>query len=532
MTLPWPSALRTPLLAAALASLLAPRSGRAAEHTHSSGASRAVQPADATSAPSTSSAPSTAPGAPALEIVPPSPSALPPRAGAPAPVVAPTAHEASDPSAAAALAAGSASASSGSLDLRSRPARSGVARLTVPIAETMATTLVILEWNRWVGQAPWADVTPGSVRRNLDSRWVLDHDDFWVNQVGHPYQGTWSFTAARSSGLGFWASAPFAFGASALWELAGETEPPSINDQVTTTVAGIVLGEVLHRFAGALRAEGGAWREVAAGVLEPMGALNGRLVGPADAQRAPPSRWRLGLGAALPADGAPGQRRPMADTSLSITWGVAGSEGLAIRRPFDHFVLDFDWTAASDPVATVRVRGLVAGTTFEAGPARGLFGAFLSFDFATPPGERISTSALGFGGSAATDLGGGLALEGDAIASVILLGAGGSVPSADGLDRNYRFGPGQQGLLGLRLVYGTRARAEVAVRQYLLLSAESPGGDELIVHGTASAVLRIAGPHGLGIETTRLLRRADVAGDAVRNADSILRVYYTLLGGS
>jgi len=493
--------------AVAIAALLAPCTGRAAQGEGSATVTQA----------------SSAPAAPAL--VP----SLDPAAVAtlvPAPLVAPTGSVAPTPSVAAAV-------NPASHDLRSQPPRrDGVARLTVPLAETVATTLVILEWNRWVGQAPWAEVTPNSVGHNLGSRWVLDHDDFWVNQVGHPYQGTWSFTAARSAGLGFWESAPFAFGASALWEIAGETDPPSLNDQVTTTVAGMVLGEVLHRFAGSLRTEGGTWREIAAGVLEPMGALNGRLVGRADGARNPSSRWQLGLGAALPGDGSAGSSRPMAAAGLSYTWGLAGSEGLSLRRPFDHFVLDVDWAASADPTATVRARGLVAGATFDAGAVRGLYGAFLSFDFASPSGYRISTSAVGFGASSATDLGGGLALEGDAIASAILLGAGGSVPSADGLDRNYRFGQGEQGLLGLRLVWGTRARAEIAMRQYLLLAAEAPRGNELIVHGTASASFRIAGAHGLGVEATRLLRRADVARDTVRSGGVVVGVYYTLLGGS
>src|SRR5512133_1565015 len=252
------------------------------------------------------------------------------------------------------------------------------ARLALPVAETLAAHLVVMQWNRSVGRASWADVTLDSIGRNVRGSWVLDDDPFWVNQFGHPYQGTWSFTAARSAGLGFWGSAPFTLGASALWELAGETTAPSVNDQVTTTVAGMVFGEILYRFAGARRQGGGTWGNVLASALAPMGEINRRLLGTSLAIGAPPSRWQLAAGAA--ATPAPsGVRQAFGYGALSFTYGLPGSPDLEIERPFDHFVLDVGWTAASDPAVTVLARGLVAGTAFDARVARGVYGAYLSF---------------------------------------------------------------------------------------------------------------------------------------------------------
>ena len=43
-----------------------------------------------------------------------------------------------------------------------------------------------------------------------------------------------------------------------LWETAGETTPPSINDYVTTTIGGSFVGESLFRMASLLL-EGAAW---------------------------------------------------------------------------------------------------------------------------------------------------------------------------------------------------------------------------------------------------------------------------------
>jgi hypothetical protein len=406
--------------------------------------------------------------------------------------------------------------------------------VAVPILESLAIDAIMLEWSRYVGEAKWANTTAGSIGRNLRGPWVLDTDAFWINQFGHPYQGTWSHTATRSSGFGFWASVPITFGASWAWEIAGETTPPSLNDQVTTTVAGLALGEVLYRFAGMLRAEGGGWRRAFATLLDPMGAINGRAFGTPQALPAPDSRWQLALGgAAFTASGSAGRGELLPYGGLAFTYGMPGDPGLELEHPFDHFVLDLDWTASADPAAAVRARGLLAGATFGADRGRGLYGAFLSFEMATPPGYRISTSAIGFGGSGSADLGRGLALEWDAIASAVLLGAAGTMqPDPLGAGRDYEFGPGEQSLLAVRVLAGSRARAGISVRQYLLVGGDGNGGTELLLHGTANASLRVVGPHGIGVELNRYLRRAEGAGESVRQADSALRIYYVLHGGA
>ncbi len=405
--------------------------------------------------------------------------------------------------------------------------------LAVPIGETLATTGIIMEWNRTVGSAPWADVSSASIGRNLRSGWVLDDDGFWVNQFAHPYQGTFSFTAARTSGIGFWGSAPFTIGASALWEVVGETTPPAWNDQVTTSVAGMVFGEILYRFAGALRAEGGGWNTLLASVLCPMGAVNKELLGTPQALRAPAPRYQLALGGAAYSGPALWSGEPRAYGALSFTYGVPGSPGLELDRPFDHFALDVSWTAAADPAATVMARGLLAGAAFDGSAARGLYGAYLSFDFDTPPGHRVSTSAIGFGGSARADLLPGLALEGDAVASAVLLGAAGSIPRVPGgAGRDYQWGSGEQALLGVRLLAGSRFTTGLELRQYLLLGVGSGNGTEQALHATAHASIRLFGANGIGVEVSRYLRWADVAGASVSQADSAVRLYLDVRGGA
>jgi hypothetical protein len=85
------------------------------------------------------------------------------------------------------------------------------------------------------------NVTSRTVRRNLRSSWVVDRDPFVVNQLGHPYQGSMYHGFARASGLNFWEGLGYTFLGSAFWEIAGETTPPSRNDQVNTGIGGAFL---------------------------------------------------------------------------------------------------------------------------------------------------------------------------------------------------------------------------------------------------------------------------------------------------
>src|SRR4029078_9805527 len=60
-----------------------------------------------------------------------------------------------------------------------------------------------------------ARITPKSWWDNMENGWVWDLDDFTVNQIGHPYQGSNYFNSGRANGLSFYESAAVAaFGSS------------------------------------------------------------------------------------------------------------------------------------------------------------------------------------------------------------------------------------------------------------------------------------------------------------------------------
>ena len=119
-----------------------------------------------------------------------------------------------------------------------------------------------------------ARITPKTWWANMQQGMVWDLNDFAVNQIGHPYQGSNYFDAARANGLNFYESSALAAFGSATWEFYGETNPASLNDFINTTLGGISLGEMLHRTGWLIRnpratGKRRLWSEIGAAAVDP-----------------------------------------------------------------------------------------------------------------------------------------------------------------------------------------------------------------------------------------------------------------------
>ena len=97
-------------------------------------------------------------------------------------------------------------------------------------AETFGMNVGVWAFDRYVMNEDFAKISIGSIRRNIKHGFVWDNDQFSTNLFAHPYHGNLYFNAARSNGLTFWESTPYAFAGSLMWEIAAEVEPPAIND--------------------------------------------------------------------------------------------------------------------------------------------------------------------------------------------------------------------------------------------------------------------------------------------------------------
>lgn len=160
-------------------------------------------------------------------------------------------------------------------------------RYGIAALEAMGSNLFLLGINRYIRQADYAMISPDSMRTNLTSWWVWDQDEFSVNQIGHPYQGSYYFIAGRSNNLSFWESSLLTLGGSTTWELLMETELPSINDLIVTSLGGMAVGEMFHR----LYLEADTRNLPARWVISPLDSLNSEIF--KERPRSSPSRSSL-----------------------------------------------------------------------------------------------------------------------------------------------------------------------------------------------------------------------------------------------
>ncbi|MBQ9203433.1 MAG: DUF3943 domain-containing protein [Prevotella sp.] len=153
-------------------------------------------------------------------------------------------------------------------------------------AEATGINVLVHCFDRFVTSEEFAQTTLRSIRRNFTDGLVWDNDVFITNMFAHPYHGNLYFNSARSNGLSFWESAPYALGGSLMWEFLGETEPPAVNDLIATSMGGIAIGEITHRISNVVlndRSRGFRrfLREAAATIIDPMKGFNRLLSGDA-----------------------------------------------------------------------------------------------------------------------------------------------------------------------------------------------------------------------------------------------------------
>ena len=70
--------------------------------------------------------------------------------------------------------------------------------------------MAVWTFDRFLMNEDFAKINGHTIKQNFKTGPVWDTDKFSTNLVAHPYHGSLYFNAARSNGLNFWQSIPFA----------------------------------------------------------------------------------------------------------------------------------------------------------------------------------------------------------------------------------------------------------------------------------------------------------------------------------
>src|SRR6185436_10099973 len=134
-----------------------------------------------------------------------------------------------------------------------------------------------------------------------------------------------------------------------LWEIAGETTAPSINDQIASGIGGVFFGEPLFRMANLTLERGNGLpsvgRVLGAAAISPATAFNRVVFGhrfkPTFPGHEPESFTRGDIGATVAENRVEGTSRSVkrneATLNFSMAYGLPGKPDYSYRRPFDYF---------------------------------------------------------------------------------------------------------------------------------------------------------------------------------------------------
>lgn len=269
-------------------------------------------------------------------------------------------------------------------------------------------------YNRFATGQDWARVSPDTWSRNLQRLPSWDGNSFYANHLAHAYHGGMYHNAGRANGFSFLASVPFTVAGSAVWEYFGETAPPSLNDMMTTTAGGIVLGEVTFRASQLVLDDGASgldrlFREVAVFAMNPGLGVHRLSRG---------KSWKVTRGAAptrAPHDAAfdVGYRNVEERGSSAgglqqavVRAGLRHGDPFAQEKltPFDVFEMSVEF-GSNQPRTLMAVSGsgILTGTRLTPGL---VLGATMEYGFVSSSVYEFSAASFGLGLRARTNAAG------------------------------------------------------------------------------------------------------------------------------
>lgn len=322
-----------------------------------------------------------------------------------------------------------------------------------PVGWMLFTNGMFWGVSRFLLNKHYSYIAPSTIADNFRDGWEWDADAFPTNQFGHPYQGGLYHAGARASGFSFWAAIPYTALGSLQWELFMETERPSYNDLITTTVGGVILGEVLFRLSSLLlddstRGSERAIREGGALAISPIYGISRLVSGDATGSgiypvRAPAAvRFALGFDNFRLEEANQGVRNLGLDAR--VVYGSFVDEGHSFE-PFDWFSVagGLNFRRSEFQAAQFDITGLLARWGFGCGEGNDCaVGPSMHYDYNRTPVFSVGTSAVGASAFGRFDLGfWSLKLYTELDLQIIALG-GFDSPYAEVVERDYNLGAG------------------------------------------------------------------------------------------
>jgi len=403
-------------------------------------------------------------------------------------------------------------------------------RFWAAFGELMLVQFIPFSYNHFVRNAVWADVSIQSIKNNLSYPWQWDDNAFVNNQFSHPYHGSLYFNAARTNGYDFWQSFAWPFVGSLMWETMGEAWAPAPNDFVNTSLGGVVLGETLYRLSSLTldnTATGSerVWREIGAGLLDPVRGFNRLIRGETGRVSANPPDWRpsrvlaaldlgyRGTSTALSLDSLSAGTSQW-DAQMSLQYGdpvkdLGGS-------PFSYFAVRAELAGPPQEgghlLSQLSARGSLASWPVSS-DRRHQLALSMEYDYFSNPavtygGQSVQLGLVSaFGKPGATWF-----AQTNVLLDGVVLGATQSDYYATIEGRNYDYGPGLGTLINAKVLYKQRWQANLSYLGLWTHTIDGANSDHYQDALNAEARYWFSRRLGAGVSLTRYSRHSDYSG--------------------
>ncbi|MGK9475412.1 DUF3943 domain-containing protein [Melioribacter sp. OK-6-Me] len=406
----------------------------------------------------------------------------------------------------------------------------------LPAVEVVGLNFAVWGYQRYLSRQNWAAISWESIKNNFKNGFVWDYDGYLINQFWHPYHGANYYNTARSNGLTFWESAPYAFFGSLTWEYFYENERPSYNDIVNTPVTGIILGEISFRVSNLIIDESAVGlerviREFTSILIDPMQGLNRMIRG---------DMWKTGL------------PRKRDNFSVVVSTGVHNvffgnkfndnKSYLALRadlnygdefsvsqhqKPFDYFSLHIEINITQDDnIVVILASGVLWDNNIKLfNTSKNIIGVYKEVDIHINTVYKLSATSVTGQIINRIELSPSVAMQNYLGLSAILMGGTNSQYSSE-YGKDYNIGPGASGKIGLALKVKNIGEVYTNYKRYWIHTLSGAESEEFVGLFNFGISYNLFAQTALGLDYLLYERYGDYKYfPNTSDANSALRIY-------
>ncbi|MCZ7603162.1 MAG: DUF3943 domain-containing protein [Melioribacteraceae bacterium] len=358
----------------------------------------------------------------------------------------------------------------------------------LPAIEVIGLNLTVGAFNTYVSNEDFAKISFKTIGENFETGFVWDEDDYLTNQFLHPFHGANYFNAARSNGLEFWESTPYAIGGSLMWEFFMENEPPSYNDLVNTSVTGITFGEISYRVSNLIIDESTTGlerilRELTSTVINPMQGFNRLIKG---------DMWKSGTSNHPPNYSiilSTGAHNVFFENDISKTYAafranlVYGNiyDVKNHNSPFEYFSLHGEVNIAEgDDIIGIFASGVLTDKKVDIfNNSNNIIGLYKEVDFLSNEVYKLTATSITGRLINRVDISSLVEMENNITVSGILMGGTNSQYAAEE-GKDYNLGPGASGSIGVKFLFDDYAEVYSNYKRYWIHTLAGADGEEFV----------------------------------------------------